>query len=88
MNNQSSSSSGGSLWGTLVSLLIGYLVGNWLAPDIFSMNVGETEWDNIWVYVYMIFWFFALIIHFVKFAFWFFVAVIAVFFGMWLYSRN
>ena len=86
--SESSSSGGSSIIGTLASLLIGYLVGNWLAPDIFSMTVSETEWSNIWVYIYMIFWGFAIIIHFIKWIFWVVVAMFAIFGGIWLFNNK
>lgn len=51
---------------TIMYLLIGYLVGIWLAaPGIFSWTVSATQWGNILVYVYMLFWPFILLFHFV-----------------------
>ena len=41
---------------SLPYLLIGYLVGVWMAPALFSMTVTLTAWANIWVYVYILFW--------------------------------
>ena len=45
---------------TLIYLFVGYLVGIWLAPDVFSSSVSMTSWDDLWVYAYLLFWPFIL----------------------------
>jgi hypothetical protein len=38
-------------------LLMGYLVGLWLAaPGIFSWTVATTAWGNLMVYIYLLLW--------------------------------
>lgn len=51
---------------TLVYLFFGYIVGLWLAaPGLFSATVSLTTWSNIWVYVWLLFWPFMLLWHFI-----------------------
>ncbi len=39
-----------------VALIIGYLLGCYFWPDIFSIHITETQWLNIWAWVWLIFW--------------------------------
>lgn len=47
-------------------IAIGYMFGLWLSDaGIFSANLGLTQWDNIWVYAWMLFWPFIVAGHFI-----------------------
>lgn len=39
-----------------VYMVVGYLVGLWLAPELFSTNIADTQWHNAWVYGYIFVW--------------------------------
>ena len=70
------------------SILIGYFVGLWLAPELFSVDITETAWSNIWVYVYLLFWVFILLINLMKSFFVFAAVLIGAFLLIWLFVGN
>ncbi len=46
---------------TLVYLIVGYLCGLYFAPDVFSANILNTNWYNIYTYAWLLGWPFMLL---------------------------
>jgi len=68
---------------TAASLCLGYLVGLWLSDGLFSADIMETDWTNIWVYAYILFWPVAIIL---KIWVWIIIIALASFFSFCLWE--
>ena len=65
--------------------IIGYLVGLWLAaPGLFSWTLAATQWGNLMVYVYLLFWPFILMWTFFLWA----LLIAAVIFVIVIFARS
>lgn len=76
------------IFSTLFYLLVGYVVGLFLAPaGLFSLTIAATQWGNILTWVYLLFWPFILVVHFIVF-----IAIISiigiVLFGIYEFITN
>lgn len=70
-----------SAFSILAYFSIGYLIGMWIGPEnVFVENVLQTEWDNIYVYLYLFVWPIMVAIH----IFWYVIAAIACIFVLFL----
>ena len=75
------SNNGNPIIGTLIALVMGYLVAAWLFDDV-SFNLSQTEWSSIWVYVHIIVgWLLSIVFYFIGVLSVF--AVIAGIFRLW-----
>jgi ABC-type antimicrobial peptide transport system permease subunit len=67
--------------GALVHVLIGYVVGAVFSDHIYA-DLSRTEWSNLWVYFWLVFWPFALFWMFALYAI-AFAVVVGVVFGVY-----
>ena len=49
--------------GTILYLILGYLLGMVFEPSLFSHNITLTHWDDIMVYAWLLAWPFMLLYH-------------------------